>query len=168
MATKSPQRSAEEIVKAISEKSKSVRDFATELSSRIVEFQDYLANLPGRVEAYAWGRHPDADDNDEDQQAFGPLQLGLFLHREGKDWVLSCGENHAADDSPVKWKPLHEASLKVKIAAIKLFPDLLHAIETSQDELVAEIMQAMSEYDSFAAGFKKPLFDAKPLGKEGK
>jgi hypothetical protein len=168
MATKSPQRPADQIVKAISEKSKSVRDFATELSNRIVEFQDYLAHLPGRVEATTSGLHPDNDIHDDAHDAMGDYYLIIALRRHGKEWVLETAEGYADDDRPWDWKPLHEASLKVKIAAVKLFPDLLQAIETSQDRLVAEIMQAMSEYDSFAARLKKPSPEAKTLEKEGK
>ena len=157
-------RTPEAIVRAITEKSKSVRDFATELSDRIVDFRDFLAQLPGRVAATAWGRHPDSDQmTEEDQLNLGDYSLGLSFDREGKDWALTYTSSHEADDMPLEWKPLHEAPLKIKIAAIKLFPDLLSAIETSQDVLVKEISQAITDYDAFAASMK-----AKAQTKEGK
>jgi hypothetical protein len=50
------------------------------------------------------------------------------------------------------------------MASIKLFPNLLEAIEKSQDALVAEIMAALGEYDLFASALKKPASD----GQEGR
>jgi hypothetical protein len=83
----------------------------------------------------------------------------LRLHRSGKEWALSYAEHHAQfndENDPPEFKPLSDAPLKFKMAAVKMFPNLLEAIEKSQDKLLADLNQTAAEFDAFAASLKIP------------
>lgn len=154
-------RPPDEILKSISTKALDVRTSANELSKRIEKFQEFLGKLPGRVETEFYGSHPDATTPYEDSQ----LSLVLRLHREGKSWILSYGSFHEQfhndPDESVTFAPLMDAPLRIKIAAVKIFPNMLAAIEKSQDKLVSEIQYAVSQFDIFAASLPT-------VAKEGK
>lgn len=143
-----------QIIESITVKAANVRTAATALSERIEEFQEYVTRLPGRVEAVVYGDHPDAMSPDE----HALLSLVLRFHREGKAWMLSYGTHHEEvnndPDNPVKYQPLTDAPLRIKLAAVKMFPAMLSAVEKSQDDLVKEIESATAEYDAFAQALK--------------
>lgn len=159
MPVKKDTRPPAQILESIAKKATNVRVAATALAARIDKFVDYLAKSPGRVEAYAYGDHPDGSD------AQFPRSLTLHFHREGKGWALDYGTYqdgyHDDPENPVDYKPLGEAPLKYKIAAVKMFPLLLEAIDREQDSLVKEIEGASSEFDDFYATLP-------PTAKEGK
>ena len=138
-------RPADEIKESIAAKSERVREAASEITDRITRFEEFLAKMPGRTEALHVIRDPNAHDED-DMAAFG-----LKVHRVNKEWIISYAEYEIDDAQSANWKRLSEASLRTKLTAIKMFPDLLAAIEDSQDELVKEIEQAGSDFDKFAA-----------------
>jgi hypothetical protein len=76
---------------------------------------------------------------------------GLRLHRAGKEWIISCGTfSPEFPESRIEWSPLVDAAMRIKMAAIKIFPDLLEAIEKSQDRMVVELTRASATYDEFA------------------
>lgn len=149
-----------QILNSIAQKAARVRVVANDLSVRIDKFVDYLSKAPGRVEAYAHGDHPDGNG---DRQF--PRSLVLHFTREGKGWMLEYGtfQDGYNDDpeNPVTMKPLGEAPLKFKIAAVKMFPKLLEAIERKQDEVVEEIEDTSKDFDAFFASLP-------PSQKEGK
>ena len=94
-----------------------------------------------------YGNHPD--------HGFDPeYSLAIRLHRLDKTWILSwsCHSIYHNDQLGEKmdWQPLKEAPLKIKIAAVKIFPNLLEAIEKSQIQLAEEIKRATAEFDAFA------------------
>jgi hypothetical protein len=141
-------RPPSEILQAIDRRACDVRTGAALLTKCIEEFENYLSNLNGRVEAYTWGDHPDSSPG-------CPTELGLGLERRGKTWIITFGSlcpGQNPDDS--EWTPLKEASLKVKIAGVRMFPDLLEAIEKSQISLVQEIEKAVQGFHSFASTLK--------------
>ena len=144
-------RDPSEIVESIGQKAASVKDAVAALTGRIEQFQTYLGGVRGRVESYCYGAHPDAD-SEEDRNL---MSLCLWLHKEGKEWVLSWAnhdERHTHyDDYTMNFKPLVDAPLKIKLAAVKMFPDVLETIEKSQSELVRQVTKATEEYDAFAA-----------------
>ena len=142
-----PVRSPSESVEAICDKAAEVRHVSQKLAERITQFQDYLGKLPGRVETKIWRSHPDAPDGSDNL-------IALRLHREGKAWVLSWGNDTESNDKPIEWRPLVDAPLKVKLASVKMFPDLLGSIEKSQTKLIDEIVETSAEYDSFAHTLK--------------
>jgi hypothetical protein len=138
-------------------KSSDVRDAAAELTKRIIQFTEYLSGLSGRIEATAWGLHPDADSPQSE------LELGLKFHKQGgRDWIISWSDYYPAHHEihGMDWTPLVTAPLKIKLAAVKMFPDLLESIEKSQDRIVAEIQRTSMAFDEFVAGL--------PTGKERK
>jgi hypothetical protein len=156
--SKQEARAPAQILDSIAKKAVEVRVAANDLSARIDKFVDYLSKTPGRVEAYAYGDHPDGSDPQF------PRSLALHFDRAGKGWALEYGvyQDGYNDDpeNPVTFKPLAEAPLKFKIAAVKMFPKLLEAIERQQDDVVKEIKEAAEEFDAF--------FTTLPQTKEGK
>ena len=141
---KPPPRPPAEIIKSIDSKAVRVREAAADLTKRIEHFEIYLSHLNGRVEACCLGPHPDYTEGNT------PFELALRFHRDGKSWAISHAVfDSFAEDFSENWAPLKEASLKIKIAGIKLFPDLLGSIEQSQDDLVNEIRQASEDFDEF-------------------
>jgi hypothetical protein len=149
------QRPPSELIQSISTKAESVQNAAAELTARIERFQEFLSRLPGRVETDFYGWHPDAISEDDAHN----MSLVLRLHREGKDWILSCGTHHKEAEHldpfySVRFRPLDEASIKWKMAAVKQFPDLLQAIEKSQDKFVEELKKVAADYDSFESTLK--------------
>jgi hypothetical protein len=114
-----------------------------------------LSNVKGHTEVTYYGPHPDGDDNPLDGGASN--YLVLKFHREGKDWILSWGTD--SDDRSefvtIGWKPLKDAPLKYKLAAVSMFPDLLEAMEKTQKKLVKEVNNATKFYDEFEARLPK-------------
>jgi hypothetical protein len=160
MPAPKPKRPPIEILQSIDQKATKVRDAAAILTKRIEQFENYLSNLNGRVEAFTVGNYPGAPED---------RALGLGLERSGKSWVITY---HIIDysvppepDEP-DWQPLKEASLKIKVAAIQLFPDLLEAIEKSQEQLVGEIEKAVAQYDAFALTLPPRRANPQPLRPE--
>ena len=134
-----------DILQSIDRKAVKVREAAAVLTQRIEQFENYLSNLNGRVEAHTFVEHPGSTSN-------FPLELGLALERSGKSWVITCATFCTGiDPDDVEWHPLKEASLIIKVAAVQRFPDLLEAIEKSQDRLVGDIQNAVVRFDAFAA-----------------
>jgi hypothetical protein len=149
-----------QILDSIAKKSADLRVAANELAERIDKFVEYLGKTPGRVEAYAYGEHPDGIGDPQ-----FPRELVLYFTREGKGWGLEYGTYHSGfnddPDNPVELKRLSEAPLKFKLAAVKMFPKLLDAIERQQDNTVKEIKTTAAEFDAFFASLP-------PNKKEGK
>ena len=73
---------------------------------------------------------------------------------------MSYGSHHDAyhsdPENVVEYTPLTEVPLKIKIAAVKMFPDLLEAILKSQASLIEDINKAAAEYDAFAKTLNIP------------
>jgi hypothetical protein len=133
------QRPTAEVTASIAAKALKVREAANGLTQRIQQFEAYLAELPGRVEAISYGEHPEIPKQ----------KFGLRLHRLGKDWVLSYCENGGLFEKE-DWRSFREAPLWFKIVGVELFPDLLVSIEESQDTLIGCINNASTTYDNFA------------------
>jgi hypothetical protein len=148
---KKPLRSPPEVVESIQDHAADVREAAEELTKRIEQFEVYLATIKGRVETMHFGVHP-SSDGVEDQ-----LELAILLHRKGKDWMLSWSDYHPSyhEQHGMDWQPLKRAPLKIKIAAVRMFPDFLQAIEKSQKRLSEEILEATSRFDVFAETLTK-------------
>jgi hypothetical protein len=110
---------------AIALKAEAVREAALSLSNRIADFQNWLNTMTGRVETELIGD-----------------RLILRLKRDGKEWVL-----FARREDTGELKPILDCNLADKISAIKMFPDLLQAMEASQGKLVSDIEAAVSKFD---------------------
>jgi hypothetical protein len=157
MSEKQGARPINVVVQSIQQQAVNVRTAAEHLTNRIITFESYLGQLPGRVEAFTFGEHPDDDGR-------GEVNLCLKFTREGKDWKLFwadyCEEYHAPD-SPMDFKPLVDAPLKIKIAAIRMFPDVLVSVEESQVRIIQQLTEASVEFDKFA----KQLMASKQEGR---
>jgi hypothetical protein len=130
-----------------------IRAAANTLAERITRFEEYLGNLPGRIETLHFGAHPDADS----PAANADLSLVLKLHRQGKGWALSVGthskqEEYFSEDVSIVFTPLKDATLKFKIAAIRMFPDVLESITKTQTKVLKEIADVAKGFDEFLAG----------------
>jgi hypothetical protein len=124
-----------EIVDSISERAADVKVAAAAFTDQIREFERYLSNMRGRVEAHCWGKHP--DEISEENSLF------LTFHRPTKEWQIGWARITRDEiDMDVKITPLVDAPLTVKVAAVKYFPDLLEAIDKSQEKLVEEVVKA--------------------------
>lgn len=110
------------------ERSEAVHQEAGRLSDSIIDIEDKLANLPGRVETLSTGGG-----------------LTLHFHRKGKRWIISCW----ADDNKEKSLPLTEAKLNVKLAATILIPQLVVDMDQAQTKLLQEINEANQRLETF-------------------
>lgn len=138
MATKPPQELAQTL-KSIETGSLRLNQLATEISQRIVAFEDWLNRLPGKTATTFW--YDTSDD--------GAISFGLALNRDGKRWALwhvTCVEPTDEED----WSLLKEASVDVKLKVVSYFPAFLEAIVKAQAELAKELEKAHSEFDLFA------------------
>lgn len=162
-----PKRPPSEVLQGIERQATAVREAANAVSGRIEQFEHYLANLPGRVETTLHVRHPDGGGG---TSVLGETTLAIRLARDGSTWKLVVGTSHVSlirgFDPTIEWRPLVDAPLKWKVAAVKSFPDFLTAVEKSQAELVEELNSVVADYDHFASGVIPPpkIQRGKPLG----
>lgn len=148
-------QSASDLLQAIESNSSIVRDAANALTHRIVAFEEYLSKVPGRVETALRCEHPDIHE--------GTAYLVIAFQRQGKEWGLYYGTERPqlpgnftlgallSPRQPTEFKPLRDAPLKYKVAAISQLPDLLQAMIKTQSELADEIVRATSDFDAFAS-----------------
>lgn len=144
-----------ELLKAIEAKSAEVREAAASLTASVQTLCTRLAKIPGRVEARHFGKHP----------SDGDLELGLWFHKVGKEWIVSYCEFDSQTASQHEeyspdWEPLTEAPMKFIAAAVPLFPSLLNAIKQSQDKLVKQYRQAEAEAKSLIAQIEETRKEA--------
>ncbi len=132
-----------DLLRKIEAGSKTVKDLATGLSERILIFEDWLNDLPGKVAAKVFAADPDKDSS--------PMYFfGLSFSRSGKRWILSWVIGYEGDDEPPTYAPLSEAPLDIKIYAIDLFPALLEKMVEAQATLGTELTKAKGRFDKFA------------------
>lgn len=132
------------VLKEIEAASKRVNELATDLSKRILTFEDWLNELPGKVSTTLWVYAPD--------DTFDQYQFGIHLGRSGKRWTLSYAfqQQCAPEQEFTDWKPLTEASIETKLHAAKFFPELLKKIVDEQERLAKTLSDAHVEFDAFA------------------
>ncbi len=137
-----------EVIQEIAEKANTVRGAATALTQRIEMFENYLSKVKGRVETMCFGLHPNAETEEESAE----LMLCLKFHRVDKAWIISWADFHQQyhSENPMSFSPLVDAPVKIKLAAIPMFSDLLESIAKSQDRLVEQITKGTQSFDAFA------------------
>jgi hypothetical protein len=124
-----------EIIDSISERAADVKVAAAAFTDQIREFERYLSSMRGRVEAHCWCKHPN-DAGDENS-------LFLTFHRPIKEWQIGWARIARDEiDMDIKIIPLVDAPLTVNVAAVHYFPDLLEAIDKSQEELIEQVVKA--------------------------
>lgn len=149
MAEQSPSAPAQ-VLQKIEYGSHRVKELATELSSRVIAFEEWLNHLPGKVETTCWEQWP--------KDSTVETVFGLCLGRSGKSWVLKYDFLRPQYDDPsdLSWTPLTEASVEIKLFALKQFPKLLEAIVKAQEKVVREIEEAHFGFDAFADAIGLP------------
>lgn len=151
-ATLSPPPRADDPSERFGKNAANVHDAATALTERIRQFEAFLCDLPGRVEALVVADHSDK----------GGPKLHLRFHGKGKNWALDYALNAAPNDKnqALEYKPLIDAPLRIKIEAVQYLPDILKGVQTGQQELYREIVNASATFDA--------AFPMLRQGKEGK
>lgn len=116
-------------VQDIAKLSEKVAELAKGISDRIVLFETWLTNLPGRVPITV---------KDE--------SLLLRLDREGKQWILYVTTPEKECEN---WPKLTDASLTLKKEAMKRFPRLLDELVQMKTNSVESLEKATAEFDEF-------------------
>jgi hypothetical protein len=110
------------------------------VSSRIEEFDAWLAALPGKVEVETSTTNP----NFHPDFGSGGEHLVVGIRRIAKDWCLAfaeadeSGHPDSTYDAPPEaaWKPVGNASLRIKSAALHLLPQLVELFLSKQKLLI--------------------------------
>ena len=155
------------LVKEIEDNSQRLNQLATELSTQISAFEDWLNQLPGKVETELFfavqsegfdvPRISLADMIIGDRQArtvsaVGPArEFGIRFSRCGKRWALLCRPVRPASDLEVfGWQSLKDASVESKSIAVQHLPEFLKRISEAQVQHISQIEQAHQEFAKFA------------------
>lgn len=128
-----------DIIQRIADKSLVVRENALQLSLRISQFEEWMSKLPGKVEAM----YKDVSSRTD---------FTLFFRRDGKEWRIMVSLNRF---NPPDWIPLVDSGLNIKMQAIRLFPDLLLAVQSAQDELVNDLQRTVADFDEYVKELPK-------------
>jgi hypothetical protein len=138
----SERRKPAEVLESISAGAGEVKEVAAALTEKILIFEAYLSSVRGRVEAACWCKHP--DDIDEQRTLF--LKF-LKLKAEWQIYWIRLSD--LEEDVETEMKPLIAASLRIKIAAVDAFPDLLESIEENQRELINQVKEATDRLNKY-------------------
>lgn len=127
-----------------------VKREAEQLSARIDRAQEFIGSLAGKIEAETCRQYVDPHS-----PKGGEFRLAVW--RVGKAWILHYA---LADDAeqPAEYKKLHDASIKLKVFALGMIPDLVDAMLTEQSELLDQIKSANDAFDQFikSSGGRQP------------
>jgi hypothetical protein len=129
-------------------------ELANLVSGQIVEFDAWLAGLPGKLEVVAYtanpNHHPDYDSD---------TYLLVGIKRFAKEWCLAfalAGESNNPDfayeaPDPNAWRPLRDAPLRYKAEAVRLLPQLVEDFLRQQKSMI-EAMEPASRGHEVKAG----------------
>jgi hypothetical protein len=147
-APEAEKREPTEVLDSISQKAATVKQVAAALTEEIQGYEGYLSRVRGRIDAFCWGKHPE-DLGDQ-------KSLLLNFCKLAGEWRILWARITDEDDpdDPVT-DCLVDAPLKVKIAAVKILPDLLVAIEENQDGLINDLEEAKKTLASFRNSLPK-------------
>lgn len=117
-----------------------VKREAEGLAERIEKAERFIVAMPGRIEAEITRPYVDP-------HAGKAGEFSLAAWRVGKSWTLNCSLN---DQGGIQeYKRLNDASIKMKVFALNLFPDLIDAMVTNQSDLLKQIKDANEAFDKF-------------------
>lgn len=122
------------ITEEMKQRSHAIHQTTQELNIKIAALERYLGGLPGRMPATI-----DIGNG-----------MALTFCRSGKIWRLIITEHNG--DSPII-----SASVKAKVAAMQKLPELMAAINNTQNELLIGLLDAVESLDRFTK--KLPGFD---------
>lgn len=136
----------QEAAKLLADHRESLSAEATRLNECIIAFENWVAQLPGRVEAAVYVDHPDHPPQDNQHG----VVLGLRVARDGAQWPVSFAAVSDYYPEDPDWRPLREAKLDLKIYAIPHLPRLVQKMVAEQSELKSRIKHAADEFQRFA------------------
>lgn len=138
MALKKPPIDVLALRAQIASEHDAITSAADALTKRLLAFQSLISKVRGRVEATVYEELKDSPE----------MFLGLRLAREAKEWVLKYSVSQLEEEDPdISWMPISEASVKLKINLVGLFPRLLLSIVESQAELRKQLDGAVASVD---------------------
>jgi hypothetical protein len=104
-----------------------IRNQATKLSEQFTAFEQWYNTLAGKIATeYCKG------------------DICLAIKRQGKGWILLFNDS-----------PIQEASLKIKMAAVNMIPDLLLSVRVSQEVLIQELKEANNRMETVLLELKQ-------------
>ena len=141
MASEKAETPAADILRQLKENAPTIHKLSEQLTSRIKRFEDWCDAIPGRVETW-WCFRVDGDE------------LTCRFHRDGKRWIISW------DFEPwenATWRPLTDAPLEVKLAAIETFPEVPGHMLRAQQQLEERLRGAHESLKELAKQFGDTL-----------
>src|SRR5438874_822479 len=121
-----------DLLKRIEKDSNKVFVLGTKVSASIESLEEWLNRLSGRIEHECWG--------DTDREG---LTFGVAIRRIGKAWRLCSSYAPAFSENPsITWEVLTDQPLRVKLAAVEMFPKLLGELAARQEELANSLTAA--------------------------
>ena len=119
--------------------SKQYEVLASRISAHVLAFSKWLHSLSGKFLGTVYGERSGPDGR----------VLAVFFNTSNP---TSLWFDYAADAEQKKdWKALHSAGLDTKIAAIKLFPEIVKHIRRQQTTALKELAAEVSEADRIIA-----------------
>lgn len=112
----------------------------------LLQIEEWLEKLPGRVDTIAI-----LDDPDKDGQDFY-----LRLTRVGQSWRLMCKWVHSKPNPAIRqsdWVPVREASIHTKMQVADAIPLLIDRMGVAQADLVHKLEVCTSKLGTLAASF---------------
>ncbi len=124
-------------LKSIETGSQRINTLATQTSQRIVAFEEWLSQLPGKIATTYWY------ESNEDGS------LGLGLSRDGQRWSLwhEVANYHSEETDYTR---LRDAPVEIKVKMVSKFPAFLVHLAEAQTKLAEELEKTNSEFDDFA------------------
>lgn len=118
-------------------KASQFKEAADKLSDRILAFEMYLRAMRGRCQA-----------------AVETKEISLSFQKDGEGlWRLFYTDGSLNEG---RTGLLHDATVRIKLLAIRLFPQLLEAMIGEHEKMVEQIQTSVREHDDFMAELKKP------------
>jgi hypothetical protein len=114
-------------------------ELANLVSGQIVEFDAWLAGLPGKLEVEACTDNPNYDP-DYNSDRYLVVGIKRFTKEWGLAFVTAKESQHPDftydDPEPNEWKPLRDAPLRLKAEAVRLLPQLVEMFLREQKSLI--------------------------------
>lgn len=118
-----------------------IKAIASELDVRLARLCNWISQLPGRVETGFTAPDPDGDEHGE---------LFIRVHRLGKAWSISTAWVYDNDYDGMKFTPIAESGIKVKLEVLSAAPRIVERMVKSQAFLSQQITEVNKAFDDFA------------------
>jgi len=128
------------LIEKIKAGSETLNLIATSLSNRIGDFEVWLKELPGKVDAVLWNSCSD------ERYLFG-VRFGKFRN----NWQLLYSYSEINREDEADWNPLSDASLETKLLAVEHLPKLLESISSALDARTKQLVASHKNFEAFAS-----------------